>query len=131
MEESHDIVIVGGGICGLATALALHRKGIASLVLEKSETLRVDGGSIGVHVNGWRVLEQLGIAAELRETANLVTAFHDVWQEEEMSTLTPVRKELRWLKRKDDPFGLPHHSDPSVRSRRGPYHTGWQYHQGQ
>jgi hypothetical protein len=50
------------------------RKGIASLVLEKSETLRVDGGSIGVHVNGWRVLEQLGIAAELRETANLVTA---------------------------------------------------------
>ncbi|CAD6250676.1 unnamed protein product [Miscanthus lutarioriparius] len=91
MEESHDIVIVGGGICGLATTLALHRKGIASLVLEKSETLRVDGGSIGVHVNGWRVLEQLGIAAELRETANLVTAFHDVWQEEEKSTLTPVR----------------------------------------
>jgi hypothetical protein len=36
--------------------------------------LWVDGGSIGVHVNGWRVLEQLGIAAELRETANLVTA---------------------------------------------------------
>ena len=32
---------------------------------------------------------------------------------------------------RSDPFGLPHHSDPSVRSRRGPYHTGWQYHQGQ
>ena len=25
MEESHDILILGGGICGLATALALHR----------------------------------------------------------------------------------------------------------
>jgi len=24
-EEVHGIVIVGGGICGLATALALHR----------------------------------------------------------------------------------------------------------
>ena len=24
-EEAHGIVIVGGGICGLATALALHR----------------------------------------------------------------------------------------------------------
>jgi len=23
--EAHSIVIVGGGICGLATALALHR----------------------------------------------------------------------------------------------------------
>jgi 2-polyprenyl-6-methoxyphenol hydroxylase-like FAD-dependent oxidoreductase len=42
-------------------------------VLEKWETLRAEGGSIGVHGNGWRVLEQLGIAEELRETANLVT----------------------------------------------------------
>jgi 2-polyprenyl-6-methoxyphenol hydroxylase-like FAD-dependent oxidoreductase len=43
-------------------------------VLEKSETLRADGVAIGIHANGWRVLEQLGVAAELRETANLVTA---------------------------------------------------------
>jgi 2-polyprenyl-6-methoxyphenol hydroxylase-like FAD-dependent oxidoreductase len=43
-------------------------------VLEKSETLRAEGGYIGIHVNGWRVLEQLGIAAELRETTDLVTA---------------------------------------------------------
>lgn len=34
-EEFHGVVIVGGGICGLATALALHIKGIDSLVLEK------------------------------------------------------------------------------------------------
>ncbi|KAL6634569.1 hypothetical protein ACP70R_027240 [Stipagrostis hirtigluma subsp. patula] len=101
MEESHGIVIVGGGICGLATALALHRKGVASLVLEKSETLRADGAAIGVHVNGWRVLEQLGVAAELRETANLITAYHNVWQQESKSSLVPVRKELRCLKRKD------------------------------
>ncbi|CAL5057677.1 unnamed protein product [Urochloa decumbens] len=102
-EEVHGIVIVGGGICGLATALALHRKGIPSLVLEKSETLRADGGSIGVHVNGWRVLEQLGIASDLRETAGVVTEFHDVWQQEQgnKSVVVPVRGELRWLKRKD------------------------------
>ncbi|CAL4887279.1 unnamed protein product [Urochloa decumbens] len=102
-EEVHGIVIVGGGICGLATALALHQKGIPSLVLEKSETLRADGGSIGVHVNGWRVLEQLGIASDLRETAGVVTEFHDVWQQEQgnKSVVVPVRGELRWLKRKD------------------------------
>ncbi|KAG2651624.1 monooxygenase 1-like [Panicum virgatum] len=102
-EEVHGIVIVGGGICGLATALALHRKGIPSLVLEKSETLRAAGGSIGVHSNGWCVLEQLGIAPELRETADVVTEFHDVWQKEQgnKSVVVPVRGELRWLKRKD------------------------------
>ncbi|CAL4887277.1 unnamed protein product [Urochloa decumbens] len=102
-EEVHGIVIVGAGICGLATALALHRKGIPSLVLEKSDTLRTDGGSISIQANGWRVLEQLGIAAELRETATLVTEIHDVWQQEQgsKSAVLPVRGELRWLKRKD------------------------------
>jgi hypothetical protein len=34
----------------------------------RSRRLRVYGGSIGVHVNSWRVLEQLGVVAELRET---------------------------------------------------------------
>ncbi|GJN02833.1 hypothetical protein PR202_ga20220 [Eleusine coracana subsp. coracana] len=100
-EETYGIVIIGGGICGLATALALHRKGIASLVLEKSETLRADGAAIGIHVNGWRVLEQLGVAAELRETANVITAHHDMWLQGNKSTRAPIRNELRCLKRKD------------------------------
>ncbi|XP_066321861.1 monooxygenase 1-like isoform X2 [Miscanthus floridulus] len=101
--EAHSIVIVGGGICGLATALALHRKGIASLVLEKSTSLRADGAGIGVHANGWRVLEQLGVAAELRETAHLITVYHDVWQQGDRTSRekVPVRTELRCLNRKD------------------------------
>lgn len=101
--ESHGIVIVGGGICGLATALALHRKGIPSLVLEKSRSLRADGAGIGVHANGWRVLEQLGVAAELRETAQLITVYHDVWQQGDKTSRekVPVRMELRCLNRKD------------------------------
>ncbi|KAF8667877.1 hypothetical protein HU200_052500 [Digitaria exilis] len=75
MEEVHGIVIVGGGISGLATALALHRKGMRSLVLEKSETLRTDGVCIAVHSNGWRALDQLGIGAELRETSSSITGY--------------------------------------------------------
>ncbi|CAN6201516.1 unnamed protein product [Urochloa humidicola] len=100
-EEIHVIVIVGGGICGLATALALHRKGLSSLVLEKSETLRSDGVAIGVHANGWRALEQLGLATELRETADIITEYHNVWQKQNKTTLKPTSKELRCLKRKD------------------------------
>ncbi|KAJ0026105.1 hypothetical protein Pint_06941 [Pistacia integerrima] len=41
--EDLYVVIVGGGICGLATALALHRKGMKSEVMERSEALRVSG----------------------------------------------------------------------------------------
>ncbi|PAN06541.1 hypothetical protein PAHAL_1G270800 [Panicum hallii] len=103
MTEAHGIVIVGGGICGLATALALHRKGIASLVLEKSEVLRAEGAGIGVQANGWRALEQLGVAGELRKTAGLITSYHDVWLQGDKSTRDryPVRTELRCLNRKD------------------------------
>jgi 2-polyprenyl-6-methoxyphenol hydroxylase-like FAD-dependent oxidoreductase len=43
--------------------------------LEKSRSLRADGAGIGVHANGLRVLEQLGVAAELRETAQLITVY--------------------------------------------------------
>ncbi|KAJ1270961.1 hypothetical protein BS78_06G091600 [Paspalum vaginatum] len=103
--EAPGIVIAGGGICGLATALALHRKGIASLVLEKSKTLRAEGAVIGVHANGWHVLEQLGVAAELRETAHApITAFHDVRRQGNKITRDdqyPVRTEFRCLNRKD------------------------------
>ncbi|KAI8527022.1 hypothetical protein RHMOL_Rhmol12G0044400 [Rhododendron molle] len=68
-EEEQEIVIVGAGICGLATALALHRKGVRSIVLERSETLRASGVGIGIFANGWRALEQLGVASDLRKTA--------------------------------------------------------------
>nr|CAB3450078.1 unnamed protein product [Digitaria exilis] len=103
MAETHGIVIVGGGICGLATALALHRKGIASLVLEKSRVLRAEGAGIGIQANGWRTLEQLGVAAELRKTADLITTYQDVWLQGSKSTRDryPVRTELRCLNRKD------------------------------
>ncbi|KAB1211008.1 3-hydroxybenzoate 6-hydroxylase 1 [Morella rubra] len=68
MEEI-DIIIVGGGICGLATALAFHRKGIKSVVFEKSESLRATGAGITIRTNGWRALDQLGVGSKLRKTA--------------------------------------------------------------
>lgn len=42
-----------------AASVALHRKGLSSLVLEKSETLGSHGVAIGVHANGWRALNNL------------------------------------------------------------------------
>ncbi|KAJ0925498.1 putative 3-hydroxybenzoate 6-monooxygenase [Helianthus annuus] len=64
-----EVVIIGAGISGLATALALHKKGIKSVVMERSETLRNDGSAIGIRPNGWRALNQLGVADILRRTS--------------------------------------------------------------
>ncbi|GAB2225206.1 hypothetical protein Droror1_Dr00005997 [Drosera rotundifolia] len=61
-----EIVIVGGGIAGLATALGLHRLGFRSLVLESSDRLRVTGAAFATWTNAWRALDALGIGDILR-----------------------------------------------------------------
>ncbi|KAI6673386.1 hypothetical protein NL676_001292 [Syzygium grande] len=76
--EHRDIVIVGGGICGLATALALHRKGISSLVLERSDALRATGTTITIQTNGWRALDQLRVGSKLRQTSLPLKGVRDV-----------------------------------------------------
>ncbi|KAI3932393.1 hypothetical protein MKW92_026953 [Papaver armeniacum] len=60
-----EVVIVGGGVAGLATALALKRVGVKSLVLERANELRVTGGSLTLFPNAWIALEALGVAHKL------------------------------------------------------------------
>ncbi|RZC91725.1 hypothetical protein C5167_027786 [Papaver somniferum] len=63
MEE--EVVIVGGGVAGLATALALNRVGVRNLVLERSSELRVSGPGLTLFSNAWIALESLGVAHKL------------------------------------------------------------------
>ncbi|KAF8011890.1 hypothetical protein BT93_I0121 [Corymbia citriodora subsp. variegata] len=62
MEE---VVIVGGGIAGLAMALALKKVGVRALVLERAKWLRATGAAIGLYPNAWLALEALGVSNEL------------------------------------------------------------------
>ncbi|KAF9689763.1 hypothetical protein SADUNF_Sadunf01G0126000 [Salix dunnii] len=64
--SEEDIVIVGAGIAGLATAVSLQRFGVRSLVLEQAESLRTGGTSLTLFKNGWRVLDAIGVGNELR-----------------------------------------------------------------
>ncbi|MCL7045693.1 hypothetical protein MKW94_004547 [Papaver nudicaule] len=100
--EENKIVIVGGGICGLATALALHKKGLESVVLERSDTVRTTGATILILSNGWRALDQLGVGAQLRQIANLITGYRDISLDNGKQEVIPLMKEeLRCLKRLD------------------------------
>ncbi|XP_065857113.1 monooxygenase 2 isoform X1 [Euphorbia lathyris] len=64
--SKEDIVIVGAGIAGLATAVSLHRLGIGSVVVEQGESLRSGGTSLTLFKNGWRVLDAIGVGSDLR-----------------------------------------------------------------
>jgi salicylate hydroxylase len=60
-------VIAGGGIGGLATALALARAGIASHVCERRSVFPEEGAGIQIGPNGVRILRTLGVADLLQD----------------------------------------------------------------
>ena len=60
------MVVAGGGIGGLAAAVALHQKGMRCKVYESTPDLRSEGSGIGIWSNGWKALDELGVGDELR-----------------------------------------------------------------
>ncbi|KAH0775264.1 hypothetical protein KY290_012401 [Solanum tuberosum] len=73
METEENIVIVGAGIAGLATSLALHRLGLRSIVLESADSLRATGFALALWTNAWRALDALGIGDSLRQRSLSIT----------------------------------------------------------
>jgi salicylate hydroxylase len=65
MAEATPILIAGGGIGGLALALALARLGRISIVLERQEAPAAAGAGIQLGPNGVRALQGLGVADAL------------------------------------------------------------------
>jgi len=63
------IVIAGGGIGGLAAALALANKGMNSIVLEQAPAFGEIGAGIQLGPNVHRVFERLGVEDEMRAIA--------------------------------------------------------------
>lgn len=66
MSSVKSVTIVGAGIAGLTTALALARKGIASHVLEQAPALAEVGAGLQLSPNASRILADLGLLDALR-----------------------------------------------------------------
>jgi salicylate hydroxylase len=61
MTASSPVLIAGGGIGGLAAAIALARRGIPSRVLERRPEFSEAGAGIQISPNGVRALRALGV----------------------------------------------------------------------
>src|SRR5215218_4275668 len=69
MRDNMKIAIVGGGIGGLTTALAMTQAGFAVTVYERSAQLTDQGAGITLAPNATRVLYHLGLGPDLEATA--------------------------------------------------------------
>lgn len=65
-----NIIIIGGGIGGLCTALMLQRNGFRTELYESSSSIRAIGAGLGVGSNAFRALNEAGVGKRLEEKGN-------------------------------------------------------------
>lgn len=69
MTQTRRVVVIGGGIGGLAAAAALHLSGRQVTVLERARSLEPVGAAISLAPNSLRALDVIGIGDEIRDLA--------------------------------------------------------------
>lgn len=104
-----DVVVVGGGIGGLAAAFALSLKGVSVRVLEQAPEFGEVGAGIQLAPNCTRILHELGLLEDLQRLGVMPTdmVMRDAVDGEELTRLD--LKDLR--RRYDFPYLVIHRSD--------------------
>jgi salicylate hydroxylase len=110
MSETLPILIAGGGIGGLATALAMARQGYSTLVLEKAPQLGEIGAGIQLGPNAFHVFDRLGIGDRARQMAVFIDSLllMDAIEDGEICRI-PLGEDFR--RRFRNPYAVIHRGD--------------------
>lgn len=74
-EMPKQITIIGGGIAGLTTAIALNKIGIKTTVFEAAPAVRSVGAGLALAANAMMAFKKLGIMDEVIERGRTLSAF--------------------------------------------------------
>src|ERR1700741_2900393 len=109
-RNKDPVIIAGGGIGGLAAALALARKGFRSVVLEQAQQFGEIGAGIQIAPNAWHALDALGVGSLVKREAVFIERllmFDGVSGEKVIDM--PLDK--RFQKRFGNPYAVTHRAD--------------------
>ncbi len=109
-SQSLPVVVAGGGIGGLAAALALTRQGFAVKVLEQSPKLGEIGAGIQLGPNAFAAFDALGVGPNARARAVYTDdmVMHDAL-DESLVARVPVGEPFR--RRFGNPYAVIHRAD--------------------
>ena len=109
-RNEKPVVVAGGGIGGLAAALALARKGFRSVVLEQAQQFGELGAGIQIAPNAWHALDALGVGGLVKREAVFIERllmFDGVSGER----VIDIPLDERFAKRFGNPYAVTHRAD--------------------
>ena len=110
MPAPDKILIAGGGIGGLAAALALAQKNIPSLVLEKASQLGEIGAGIQLGPNAFHCFDRLGVGETARKMAVYIDALR-LMDSMEDGEICHIDLGEAFRKRFGNPYAVVHRGD--------------------
>ncbi|QHT65874.1 NAD(P)-binding protein [Rhodocytophaga rosea] len=87
-----NIAIIGGGIGGLCTAIALQKQGHDVKVFESAPHLKPLGAGLGLAANAIKALLDIGIGQDILKAGNVLSSFEILNQQGKLITKTDSLK---------------------------------------
>jgi salicylate hydroxylase len=104
------VVIAGGGIGGLAAALALARKGFKSVVLEQAPQFGEIGAGIQIAPNAWHALDALGVGQLVKKDAVFIERML-MMDGVSGEKIVDIPLDKRFARRFANPYAVTHRAD--------------------
>ena len=123
MPDQLPVIVAGGGIGGLAAALALVRQGFNVKVLEQSPEIGEIGAGMQLGPNAFHAFDALGVGEAARRRAVFTTelVMHDAIDESLVGRI-PTGEEFR--ERFGNPYAVIHRADAHLSLLEGVRATG-------
>src|SRR5204863_1978083 len=109
-RNQNPVIVAGGGIGGLAAALALARKGFRSIVLEQATEFAEIGAGIQLAPNAWHAIDALGVGEQVKRDAVFIESllmFDGVSGEK----VIDIPLDERFARRFGNPYAVTHRAD--------------------
>src|SRR5687768_4706385 len=104
------VIVAGGGIGGLAAALALSRRGFRVVVLEQAQQFGEIGAGIQIAPNAWHCLDALGVGALVKREAVFIKHLF-MFDGVSGDKVIDIPLDQRFARRFGNPYAVTHRAD--------------------